>query len=331
MSNETRILALFEEANPVPDIRAMEFEPIEPAAYLATLERRSSEMTQVDAKIDQQDRTRRVRTWMAAAAVIVVVAAIAGLTVMLTGDGSTDVPVVDDPAVVDPTVVDPPVVDPPAVDPNASPLGSWTSESLSVVFEDDTYAFVFDGALVDRGTYSTNEERLVLTAGDDSPGCEAGQTGQWTFETADDSSLTLAGQDDNCFFRAFIYGFDFDVVMTATDPIDVDGLPTGLNLEGKWGDDATGISFTGDTYAIVIDGELVDRGTFEVQQSPYVLALTSESTDESCATATYGIALGGGEVLQLESQRIGQDDCPARSGLGGDLFAGGTFEVPEGS
>lgn len=331
MSTETRVLALFEEANPVPDIHAADREHIAPAAYLANLERRSSEMTQVDAEIDQRDRTRRVRTWMAAAAVIVVMAAIAGLTVLLTGDGSTDVPVVDDPAVVDPTVVDPPVVDPPTEVVPPTPEGSWTSGLFSAVFEDETYAFVFDGALVDRGTYSTNEERLVLTAGDDSPGCAPGQPGQWTFERTDDSSLTLAGQDDNCFFRAFIYGFELDVVMTATDPIDVAGLPTELNLDGKWGDDTTGISITGDTYAIVIDGELVDRGTFEVQTSPYLLVLDSESTEESCATATYGVALAGGEMLQLESTRMGQDDCAARSGLGMDLFAGGTFEVPEGS
>ena len=332
MSNETRILALFEEANPVPDISVMESEPIEPAAYLATLERRSSEMTQVGTKIDQRDRTRRPRTWMAAAAMIVVVAAIAGLTVMLTGDSSGDVPVVDDPAVVDPTVVDPPVVDPPS-DPASTPEGSWTSDPLSVVFEDDTYAFVYDGVLVERGTYSTNGEALTLTSGEDSPGCAPGVTGQWMFDTAD-SSLTLTGMDDNCFFRAFIYGFEFDLVMTPTDPIEMSGLPTELNLEGKWGDDTSGIAFTGDEYAVVVGAELVDRGTYTLEMSPYRLVLNSESTDESCATGTYGVSNGGGDFLLLEAERIGQDDCATRSELASrpeGLAAGGTFEVPDSS
>ena len=330
MSNETRILALFEEANPVPDISAMESEPFEPAAYLATLERRSSEVTQLDAKVDRIDKSRRTRVWMAAAAVILIVAAIAGLSGMLS-DGSGEVPVADDPAVVDPTVVDPPAVDPPAVDPNTAPLGSWSSGSLSVVFENDEYAFVFDGVLVERGTYSTNGESLTLTSGEDSAGCAPGVTGQWAFKTAD-SSLTLTGMDDNCFFRAFIYGFEFDLALTAADPIDVTDLPTELDLEGKWGDEATGIAFAGDGYAIVIDGELVDRGTFEVQTSPYVLVLDSESTDESCAAGSYGISIGGGDFLLFEDQRVGQDTCPARSELGSraDGFeADGTFVVPD--
>ena len=332
MSNETRILALFEEANPVPDISAMESEPIEPATYLATLERRSSEMTQVDAKADRKDKTKKTRVWMAVAAVILVVAAIAGVSGIFS-DGSGEVPLADDPAVVDPTVTEPPVVDPPAVDPNASPLGSWSSGSLSVVFEDDEYAFVYDGVLVERGTYSTNGEALTLTSGEDSPGCAPGVTGQWMFQTAD-SSLTLTGMDDNCFFRAFIYGFEFDLALTATDPIDVTGLPTELDLEGKWGDDTTGIAFTGDSYAILVDGTLVDRGTFEVQTSPYVLVLDSESTDEDCATGSYGVSIGGGEFLLFEAGRVGQDSCPARSELGSraDGFqAGGTFVVPDSS
>ncbi|MDX1450828.1 MAG: hypothetical protein R3246_17390, partial [Acidimicrobiia bacterium] len=127
--------------------------------------------------------------------------------------------------------------------------------------------------------------------------------------------------------------FEFDLVLTGTDPIDVAGLPTELNLEGKWGDDTTGIAFTGDEYAVVIDSELVDRGTFELQTSPYLLVLTSESTDEDCATGSYGISTGGGEFLLFENQRIGQDDCPARSELGAPegFGAGGTFVVPDGS
>ena len=263
---------------------------------------------------------------------IVVVAAIAGLSVLLSGDGGEGVPVVDDPAVVDPTVVDPPVVDPPS-NPASTPEGSWASDPLTVVFEGDTYAFVYDGVLVERGTYSTDGEALTLTSGEDSPGCATGVIGQWMFQTAE-SSLTLSGMDDNCFFRAFIYGFEFDLVLSATDPIDVAGLPTELDLEGKWGDTTTGISFAGDDYAIVIDGELVDRGTYTLEMSPYLLVLNSESTDESCATGSYGVSIGGGQFLLFEDQRVGQDDCPARSELGSraDGFAvGGTFEVPDSS
>lgn len=315
MSNETRILALFEEANPVPDIHAMDSERSEPAAYLATLEKRSSEVTKLDTKLDRPDKTRKVRVWMAAAAVILVVAAIAGLNGLLTGDSSEGIPVVDQPV---------------EVDPPSTLVGSWSSGALSVVFENDEYAFVFDGVLVEHGTYSTESEAMTFTTGEDSPGCAPGETGRWTFETGADSSLTLTGVDDDCFFRAFIYGFVESIVMEASTPIDLTGLPTELNLEGRWGDGATGLAITGNDYAIAIDGEVIDRGTYELQTGPYLLVLESESTDETCATATYGIAIGGGEALLLENDRIGDDECAARSEIGvRPLESGGTFEIPD--
>lgn len=315
MSNETRILALFEEANPVPDIHAMDSERSEPAAYLATLERRSSEVTKLDTKVDRPDKTRKVRVWMTAAAVILVVVAIAGLNGLFTSDSSEGIPVVDQPV---------------EIDPPSTLLGSWSSGALSVVFENGEYAFVFDGVLVERGTYSTASEAMTLTSGEDSPGCAPGQTGRWIFEPGADSSLTLTGVDDNCFFRAFIYGFDESIVMEASTPIDLTGLPTELNIEGRWGDDASGLAITGTDYAIAIDGEVIDRGTFEIQMSPYLLVLESESTDETCATATYGIAIGGGETLLLENERIGDDQCAARSEIGTlPLESGGTFEIPD--
>ena len=73
MSIESRALALFEEANPVPDIEELAALDVEAAAYLATLTDRSSEMTQLDTKppLETEKKTNPL-IWVAAAAVVVI-------------------------------------------------------------------------------------------------------------------------------------------------------------------------------------------------------------------------------------------------------------------
>ena len=46
MTTETEVFALFEEGNPVPDLDGLGSDALDAAAYLATLETRSSEVTQ---------------------------------------------------------------------------------------------------------------------------------------------------------------------------------------------------------------------------------------------------------------------------------------------
>ena len=85
MSNETTVLALFEEANPVPDEQTTDEASLEPAAYLATLQRRSSEVTRLDEETRKETGTNRSWLMVATAAVLAIIAGVA------TG-GSVSVP-----------------------------------------------------------------------------------------------------------------------------------------------------------------------------------------------------------------------------------------------
>jgi hypothetical protein len=94
VSNESRVLALFEEANPVPDERYIEGTDIETAAYLATLKQRSSEVTQPNTEVENPAKSRKSWAWAAAVAVLVV---ITGVIAVLTNSANEKPPVIDDP------------------------------------------------------------------------------------------------------------------------------------------------------------------------------------------------------------------------------------------
>ena len=78
--NQEQVLELYERANPMKDFGELET-ALETASYLANLQDRSSEVTQLDdrAKTDSQ---RTSRTWLAIAALVAVVVGVA--VVMLT-------------------------------------------------------------------------------------------------------------------------------------------------------------------------------------------------------------------------------------------------------
>jgi len=87
VSYETRVLALFEEANPVPETESMAPD-VEPAIYLATLRTRSSEMTQLDTNNEIVHRPRQNLGWVLAA----VAAVIAGVVAIIMSQGTAETP-----------------------------------------------------------------------------------------------------------------------------------------------------------------------------------------------------------------------------------------------
>ncbi len=89
MTNEQRVKSLFAEANPIPDADLFDLDEIGGTAYLATLEQRSSEMTQLDTKHAKDDTKRRpVGVWIALAATVIL---ILGLGVVLFNQNQPDV------------------------------------------------------------------------------------------------------------------------------------------------------------------------------------------------------------------------------------------------
>lgn len=103
MSTEAQILALFEEGNPIPDIEGVEKIDLDAAAYLATLQTRSSAMTQTRTEPVEEKVSKPIMRWVAAAAVAVVL----GVILILTGQNSQETPPVDQPTPVPPTTAAP--------------------------------------------------------------------------------------------------------------------------------------------------------------------------------------------------------------------------------
>lgn len=92
MSNEATVLALFEEANPVPQEQITDETYIEPATYLATLQQRSSEVTKLDERTQGPTETNHRWRIVAAAAVLAI---LAGVAIVLLNQGTeTEPPVV---------------------------------------------------------------------------------------------------------------------------------------------------------------------------------------------------------------------------------------------
>lgn len=313
MSIEDHVLALIEEGNPVPDPEQITDAPVEPAAYLATLQERSSEVTQLDERTTTGESTQN-RWWIAAAAVLI---AVLGAVVFVLAQGGDEVP----------PATEPPTTTTPGADPQAL-IGTWSSGVVTAVFQQDSYAFIIDDVLVERGTYTTEADpaSILYTSADDSPGCEAGAEGRVFFETGA-SSVTISPNDDSCFFRAVLFAGTGG--LSSVEPIDPESLPTELDIQGSWGSEEAGAVFESGQYSFVIDGELVDQGSYELATGPYQIELTSGSTDPDCATGSYGLALNSGEVLLLEPVD-GEDACSARAPIAfRDLAPVEAIEIPE--
>lgn len=305
MSIEDHVLALIEEGNPVPDPDEITDVPVEPAAYLATLNQRSSEVTERDTRVESSD-SRKKWLWAAAAALIVITGSIAVLT------SGEEPPVANDPS---PTTIR---------NPNAANLlGSWVhvhaarhAESDAIVravFENDTYAFVINDVLVDHGTYTADlsSGQVEFVSANDSAGCEPGAKAVASFQVSEERLALAAGLQGNCYVRGFFLDSASDVftfgetqsIMVPTDPIDIDALSTELDVDGYWGNDSRGVVLVDGRYTL-INGGTVDTGTYEYTTGPFQIALTSDDQERRCANAVYDLAFADGEELFAERSGV---------------------------
>lgn len=77
MITERQMRTLFTQANPIPDPDAVRVDEMAATAYLANLETRSSQMTQLETRPEgQKDKKLSPMTWLAAAAAVIVVTAL---------------------------------------------------------------------------------------------------------------------------------------------------------------------------------------------------------------------------------------------------------------
>ena len=93
MVTEERLNTLLAHANPVADVSKIDLIEVGATTYLATLEQRSSEVTQLDTREKDQKAEKTVRQrWLVAAVVII----LAGIALVLVNQGD-ETPVADQP------------------------------------------------------------------------------------------------------------------------------------------------------------------------------------------------------------------------------------------
>jgi hypothetical protein len=87
-------MATLAHSNPVPDVEDIDLVQVGTASYLATLEQRSSGMTELDTKTrERKDKKRSLVPWLIAAGV----AAVIGVAIIVAAQNTGEAPVVDQP------------------------------------------------------------------------------------------------------------------------------------------------------------------------------------------------------------------------------------------
>ena len=101
MITEEHVVRFFDQANPIPDVELLDMEQIGAARHLATLEQRSSEVTQLDTEqTELTSRKRSMMPWLIAA----LLAAVVGVAIIVSNQNPDEVPFVGEPTPT--TVVD---------------------------------------------------------------------------------------------------------------------------------------------------------------------------------------------------------------------------------
>jgi len=86
VNQEERVFTLLIESNPIPEVDALDVDEVGGARYLATLEQRSSEVTQLDTKPKDQEQKKTVRQRWLVAAVVVILAGVALIFINQSGE-----------------------------------------------------------------------------------------------------------------------------------------------------------------------------------------------------------------------------------------------------
>jgi len=94
VKTEDRLMAMYANANPIELVDLLDMVGVDHAAYLATLEQRSSDMTKSDTKPTEPTSTKRSMVpWLIAAGV----AAVIGIAIIISAQNTEEAPVVDQP------------------------------------------------------------------------------------------------------------------------------------------------------------------------------------------------------------------------------------------
>lgn len=158
MSHEDHVFTLLVESNPIPQIEDLDLVDVGGARYLATLEQRSSEMTQLDTKPEQQEPKRSGVLWLVAAAVAILVGV--GLIVVIQNEQTQ---VGDQTASTNPAVA-PTQVDAFSIEDAEAMVDSWF-DAYNTGDDQASLASLAPGVVVSNsinGTLTLDEWEMLL-------------------------------------------------------------------------------------------------------------------------------------------------------------------------
>ena len=189
MITEHQMKRLFVRANPIPKTGSAELDEVSATAYLATLEQRSSNMTQLDTKPKSRTGSEpKYKAVLVGAMAIVVFAGISLGIARLGGDETTGPPASAD------------VAGTSAIN-DSDLVGKYRTDggALIEISQDGTYVVeVFPGRVViDQGTWSLDGSEFVWTTAADNENC-AGAVGHYEVALGDEGAITMnvIGQDE---------------------------------------------------------------------------------------------------------------------------------------
>ena len=287
MITEDRVMTIFVEANPAPDVDALELVEVGSAAYLATLEQRSSEVTQLETqKPPEEDQKRSWTPWLVAAVAILVL----GVALIIITQLPAETPPATDPspttlvestpttlAEQTPTTVSdtsPTTITEAAVDPLE---GEWDMGGTTIRFEGDLtgdgrtqYTILQAGVGTDWGTWSRPflpeyEFAIMLVSSSDTEVCSEGDEAivDYGFDSGPDI-LEIAVGDDACGDR----GLGSVPTVGPQPVVQYSRLGTATTGDSDW--DSTPVFVSPQSLAVIEPGDY-RTGRFEV---PFRFALT---------------------------------------------------------
>ncbi len=215
MSAVDQVVALIDEGNPVPEPDLIEDNYPTPIDYLASLQARSNNVTQLDQRMDTDQENKRSRRVTIAAAAVVI---LAGIVALVLNQANQEPPPATDP--VPSTTIPAPGLD---------ATGYWVSSPTEKLFlgEDGTYAWLVVGSVRDRGVWAVTDGIISFESGDQSGNCQVRDTATASIVSAAEGTLTMMLQTDDCADRRMFDEGD-TLVVEATDSFEV---PAPLSAE----------------------------------------------------------------------------------------------------
>lgn len=175
MSLESRVIALLEEANPVPDARALASDARPGSSDLVSLAEGRTDLDHV--VVEPAPAPHR---WLIGAAIAAFAVGLIVVLIQLTAPPDP----ID--SVTTTTVVE-----------TNSIEGYWEARTFGIRFESEGYSLVANDVVVDTGSYDVEGDLIRLTSSADSASCQLGDTAIIRFKL-EDNSLTLDSVDDEC-------------------------------------------------------------------------------------------------------------------------------------